>query len=340
MKNVFFLLVLSSLSAFGQQNREIQYIQKHAMLAVEEMELYKIPASITLAQGILETGGGQSRLAEQANNHFGIKCKKEWTGESITHDDDAIGECFRKYNSVKESYRDHSKFLAERPYYRKLFDLKITDYKGWAHGLKKAGYATNPRYAYILISKIENHSLQEFDAINRDQVYDKVVSLYGPVDRKIVDPDYKDVQLAAVTPKTEPKKPATETKTMEVPKRDISPRARVKRHPVGREYILVNQGETLGQIAKLYDTTVEKLMDYNELNRPEELRANQYLFFAKKRNSGAKKFYKVEKGDNLYLIAQKNGIKFDQLLRRNRINENYTPAVGETMYLRGRKPRK
>ena len=339
MKKLFLILFLTGIHVFAQQDREIQYIQKHAVLAVEEMEMYKIPASITLAQGILETGGGQSRLAEQANNHFGIKCKKEWTGETITHDDDAIGECFRKYKSVRESYRDHSKFLAERPYYRKLFDLGLTDYKGWAHGLKKAGYATNPRYAHILIAKIENHSLHEFDQIKRNDVYDKLVSLYGPVDRKLVDPDYKEVQVAAVKPVVPADKPK-ETKTMEVPKREVSPRARVKRHPVGREYIVVNPGETLGQIAKAYDTTVDKLLNYNDLERPEELRANQYLFFANKRNSGAKKFYKVEKGDNLYLISQKNGIKYDQLLRRNRINADYTPQVGETMYLRGRKPRK
>lgn len=342
MKRIFFLTLFISITSFAQDISEISYIQKHALLAVEEMENYKIPASITLAQGILETGGGQSRLAEQANNHFGIKCKKEWTGETIYHDDDALGECFRKYNNVRESYRDHSKFLAERPYYRKLFDLKLTDYKGWAHGLKKAGYATNPRYAYILISKIENNNLQEFDVINRDQVYDKLVSLYGPVDRKLVDPNYKETAIAAVEPKkTQPKtEPKQETKTMEVPKREISPRARVKRHPIGREYIIVYPGETLNQIAKLYDTSVDKLMEYNELQRPQDLRAEQYLFFAKKKNSGAKKYYKSVKGDNLYLIAQKNGIKYDQLLRRNRIDKNYQPSVGETFYLRGRKPRK
>lgn len=343
MKRIFFLttfLFSTQLAVLQAQDaREVSYIQKHALLAVQEMELFKIPASITLAQGILETGGGQSRLAEQANNHFGIKCKAEWTGETITHDDDAVGECFRKYKNVKESYRDHSKFLAERPYYRKLFDLPVTDYKGWAHGLKKAGYATNPRYAYILISKIENNRLQEFDVIKSDSVYDKLVTLYGPVDRSIVDPEYKEVIIAGNQPsKTEVAKP--ETKTMEVPKREISPRARVKRHPVGREYIEVYPGETLGAISKLYDVGVEKLMDYNELKRAEDLKADQFLFFARKKNSGAKKFYKVVKGDNLYLISQKNGIKMDQLLRRNRIDENYKPAVGETMYLRGRKPKK
>lgn len=326
----------------AQSDREVEYVQKHAYLAVQEMEIYKIPASITLAQGILETGGGQSRLAEQAKNHFGIKCKKEWTGETITHDDDAIGECFRKYNSVQESYRDHSKFLAERPFYKKLFNLKLTDYKGWAHGLKKAGYATNPRYGYILISKIENLNLQEFDKIGKTDVYDKLVSLYGPVDRNLVDPLYKEEVMVAATPDAKKKPVVSEpkTKTMEVPKREISPRARVKRHPIGKEYIVVNQGETLSQIAKTYETDVDKLMKYNELNRPEDLRTDQLLFFAKKRNRGAKKYYKVQNSESMYVISQKTGIKLNQLLRRNRVDESYKPAVGETLYLRGRKPRK
>ena len=340
MNKLFFVLLFLGVTTYAQSDREIEYVQKHAFWAVEEMEVYKIPASITLAQGILETGGGQSRLAEQAKNHFGIKCKKEWQGESITHDDDAIGECFRKYNSVQESYRDHSKFLAERPYYKKLFDLKLNDYKGWAHGLKKAGYATNPRYGHILISKIENLNLQQFDNISKTQVYDKLVALYGPVDRKIVDPLFNNEVLVAVE-KTKPvkvEKPAT--KTMEVPVREITPRARVKRHPIGREYIVVNKGETLSQIAKLYDTKVDKLMKNNDLSKPEDLRTEQYLFFTKKRNRGAKKFYKVQNGENMYVISQKAGIKLDQLLRRNRVDESYKPKEGETLYLRGRKPRK
>ena len=134
---------------------EDQYIQKFAPYAVEEMEKYKIPASITLAQGLLETGGGQSRLAQLGKNHFGIKCKEEWTGKTMKHTDDSPNECFRVYEDPKQSYEDHSIFLATRKYYTKLFDLNPKDYKAWAHGLKKAGYATNPRYAYILIDKIE-----------------------------------------------------------------------------------------------------------------------------------------------------------------------------------------
>jgi flagellum-specific peptidoglycan hydrolase FlgJ len=142
------------------------------------MEKYKIPASITLAQGLLETGGGQSILAQQGNNHFGIKCKENWTGKTMKYTDDAPNECFRVYDDPKQSYEDHSVFLVNRPFYRGLFDLDPKDYKAWAHGLKKAGYATNPKYAYILISKIEKYRLFEFDNVNKEQVTEKLLALY------------------------------------------------------------------------------------------------------------------------------------------------------------------
>ncbi len=140
-----------------------QYIEKYAPMAVESQLLYGIPASITLAQGCLESGNGNSRLAREANNHFGIKCGGSWDGPSLAHDDDAPQECFRKYESVAESYVDHALFLSERERYRSLFDLDPKDYKGWARGLKAAGYATNPAYADLLIRIIEENNLQRFD---------------------------------------------------------------------------------------------------------------------------------------------------------------------------------
>lgn len=180
MKKIFFafaILFISKIQAQTWKNDE-QYIQRFAAYAVEEMEKYKIPASITLAQGLLETGGGQSRLAQQGNNHFGIKCKEDWTGKTMKHTDDAPNECFRVYDDPKQSYEDHSKFLAFRSYYTKLFSLDMMDYKAWAHGLKKAGYATNPKYAYILIDKIEKNKLYEFDKTNSKEVLYAVLKMY------------------------------------------------------------------------------------------------------------------------------------------------------------------
>lgn len=375
MRKIFLFALLFVFTLSSAQNREVEYIQKYALLAVKEMQKYKIPASITLAQGILETGGGQSRLAEQANNHFGIKCKKEWRGQTITHDDDALGECFRKYNSVEDSYEDHSKFLAERPYYRNLFNLDIKDYKSWAHGLKKAGYATNPRYGYILIKKIEDYSLNKFDDFQYssnigEDVYNQVVALYGPVDRKIVQPGFKEekeVQIASVQPEQKKETPRytytnqqeetkkrsqrehleslakkseksvkpTETKTA----RPVLNKQRIRLHPVGRKYIIINKGETVRQIAQAYGIRESRLLCYNDLEEPEKLLAGQYFFLEKKRYRGSKQTYKVQEGDNMYLISQKMGIRLRSLYRKNRMERGTEPKVGEVLYLRSRKPR-
>lgn len=165
----FFLILIICCLTLQAQTRNKQYeayIKKYRELAVEEMKKYHIPASITLAQGLLESGAGQSALARKSNNHFGIKCGSDWYGKTVSHDDDARGECFRAYKHPKDSYEDHSKFLAGRPRYVSLFKLNITDYKGWARGLKKAGYATNPRYADQLIGIIELYELYKYDDKN------------------------------------------------------------------------------------------------------------------------------------------------------------------------------
>ena len=165
---LFLILIICCLTLQAQtRNKQYEaYIKKYRELAVEEMKKYHIPASITLAQGLLESGAGQSVLARKSNNHFGIKCGSDWTGKTVSHDDDARGECFRAYKHPKDSYEDHSKFLAGRPRYASLFNLNITDYKGWARGLKKAGYATNPRYADQLIGIIELYELYKYDDKN------------------------------------------------------------------------------------------------------------------------------------------------------------------------------
>ena len=160
---LLFLVACFSLFAQTRNKQYEEYIKKYRDIAVEEMKKYHIPASITLAQGLLESGAGQSALARKSNNHFGIKCGSDWRGKSVRYDDDERNECFRAYKHPKQSYEDHSKFLVSRPRYASLFKLKITDYKGWARGLKKAGYATNPRYAEQLIGIIELYDLDKYD---------------------------------------------------------------------------------------------------------------------------------------------------------------------------------
>jgi len=158
-----FILFIISVFTLSAQNKTERYIQQYTKIAVEEMNRYNIPASITLAQGILESGNGESRLAVDGKNHFGIKCHNNWNGKTIIEDDDEKGECFRKYSKVAESYRDHSLFLTERGRYSFLFEYRKTDYKKWAKGLKKAGYATNPKYPKLLIDLIERYSLYNYD---------------------------------------------------------------------------------------------------------------------------------------------------------------------------------
>ena len=173
MKKIFVLIIIftsscSSLKTISDVNNTVEqkinfYVKKYAPAATKNMRFFKIPASITLAQGILESGYGEGTLAKKANNHFGIKCHKGWKGKSITHDDDEKGECFRSYKNPLRSYRDHSLFLVDRDRYSNLFTLNRKDYKGWAVGLKAAGYATDPKYADKLISLIERFNLTRFD---------------------------------------------------------------------------------------------------------------------------------------------------------------------------------
>jgi flagellum-specific peptidoglycan hydrolase FlgJ len=172
----YLLFQFSILNCFAQYTEAdiYNYIENYKGIAIQKMAEYKIPASITLAQGIFESACGTSRLATQANNHFGIKCHKEWQGDTIKHDDDALQECFRKYKEAEESYNDHSLFLTSRPRYANLFTLDILDYKAWAHGLKAAGYATNPQYADKLISLIERFDLAKQDTICMLLFIDKI----------------------------------------------------------------------------------------------------------------------------------------------------------------------
>ncbi|MEG2332889.1 glucosaminidase domain-containing protein [Bacteroides sp.] len=161
----FILLLTLCADAYSQKrnSRYVEYVNRYSELAVEQMREHRIPASITLAQGLLESGAGMSELARKSNNHFGIKCGSSWNGRTVSHDDDARGECFRAYRNPKDSYEDHSAFLKRGARYAFLFELDLTDYKGWARGLKKAGYATDPSYANRLITIIEDYELYKYD---------------------------------------------------------------------------------------------------------------------------------------------------------------------------------
>lgn len=350
MKRLFLLISLLVLSKFSAQTwaTEDQYIQKFAQYAVEEMEKYKIPASITLAQGLLETGGGQSRLAQEGKNHFGIKCKEDWVGRTMKHTDDAPNECFRVYDDPRQSYEDHSIFLSTRKYYTNLFKLDMMDYRAWAHGLKKAGYATNPRYASILIGKIEKYKLYEFDRVNSKEVLYAVLKMY---------PDLKDDRafMARLEPgkaaKKEPvtvKVPYEQTSYAQQQKRveKIKTRAEVlnsiliKSHPNdGLKYIVIPEETDVKYIANKFKVSEGRLMKWNELDSP-ILKKNTIVFLESKNSKGNTATYKAGYGEDMHDIAQKFGIKLHKLYAKNRMDEGEQPSPGQLIYLIDKKPRK
>ena len=351
------LLIVSGNLAIAQEQikKDELYIQTYAKVAVAEMELYKIPASITLAQGILETGNGQSDLAQYGNNHFGIKCKGEWTGDRMYHDDDAKGECFRKYSSALDSYRDHSLFLAERPYYKNLFLLDPKDYKAWAHGLKKAGYATNPKYAYILISLIERYQLNQFDHISVDDVNIKLAELFPNSFKLNINEQEPQVILASVAPEESKKtesgavfasyqeKEVKTTKKTYKPKTNNFefPSLRLKFHPNGNlRFVVIKEGDTLEDISKAYGVSVDKLREYNDLvfqKDQTELVINQKIFIEPKKKTGVQKEHLTKEGERMYDIAQNNGVSLLELYKRNLMHPGQEPRIGDKILLKGKK---
>lgn len=349
MRKIFgigFLCVLSFVKAQTWETND-QYIQRFAMYAVEEMEKYKIPASIKLAQGILETGGGQSRLAKEGKNHFGIKCKEEWTGKSMKHTDDAPNECFRVYEDPKQSYEDHSLFLAKRKFYVGLFKLNPKDYKAWAHGLKKAGYATNPKYASILIDRIERYKLYEFDHISKDEVYATLVKRYPELVNDEVflaqmgkETTKTKVDLASVVHNTPVKEKIKEEKLVKEKSREELLRSiLIKNHPNGDlKFLVMPVDANISVIAKRYGIIESKLIKYNEL-QSSKLNKNDIVFLESKRSFGNKNTYQAEAGESMYDISQKFGVKLAQLYKKNRMQVGEQPKAGQIIYLQSKKPK-
>ncbi len=302
----FFLLLLSAsgLKAQGSLRTE-DYIALYKDVAVSEMYRTGIPASITLAQGILESGSGNSRLAVEANNHFGIKCH-EWNGDFIREDDDAANECFRKYEDAMQSYIDHSEFLMSRSRYAFLFDYSRSDYKRWAHGLRKAGYATNPRYAHILIDLIDRYDLHRFDTAADPQL----VYHPGPL------PD-------------DPVAAKNESPRTEYPK-GIFENNRVK-------YVILQPGASLASVAAAYDIRPGRLMRYNDLGDGRKPAPGSFIYLQPKRKSGRQKKYRVKEGDDMYSISQNFAVRLEKLYERNKMQAGEEPVAGETIYLRGKR---
>ena len=302
--------------AFAQSAQE-KYISTYAEIAVQEMYRSGIPASITLAQGMLESGNGRSELAVKSNNHFGIKCHNNWKGGRVYHDDDAKGECFRKYDHVHQSYRDHSDFLRYRDRYKFLFDLKPTDYKGWAYGLKKAGYATDPSYPTKLIRLIEEYRLYQ---------YDTKTASFGAAGKAVVArPAPPSVIEQAVPVADQVRKKYFQFET-----------TRQMFSKNGVPFIYSAEGETYKSIADANGLFVKELLKFNDLTEDEILRPGTVVYLQSKKNAAVKGLEKhvVESGETLRDIAQRYAVKMGKLYKLNGWSKEYEPKEGDCIKLR------
>ena len=285
-----------------------EYINTYKDIAMVEMQRYGIPASITLAQAILESGSGQGRLARHARNHFGIKCHYDWEGDTITHDDDAKGECFRKYEHPEASFEDHSQFLVNRSRYAFLFTLKAGDYKGWAYGLKKAGYATDPGYPQKLLLLIKKYELHQYDtevlgyAFKEDKPLSPIPNTPPLTVEKKKEANKAVAKANTTTQKANTPTAATKNTQKAVAKKDNSPK------------------KDISVTAQKADTTRVAQKEAN--NTPAEEVAMDAI-----------KMYIVKKGDTLYSIARRSGVSVDDLMARNNMS-NFNINMGQILVIR------
>jgi LysM repeat protein len=326
---LLFSTLFSTSFAQSERQRVQAYISQYKELAIAEMLRTGVPASITLAQGILETAGGQSDLASVANNHFGIKCKSEWTGETMLHNDDAKNECFRKYASPEDSYKDHSDFLRTRPMYAFLFKLDPTDYEGWAKGLKKAGYATSPSYAQGLIRTVVENNLQQYSLLAMQRMEmgndpfatgNLALKTENEEDNIIVTKKTSSIVLSAAvtTPTLYPFNSVFAVNDAKV--------------------IYAEAGTSLLALANNYNVSLSKLIEFNDLEKTDILTSNQLIFLQKKAKRSNKEIHIVEPNETLHDIAQKEGIQLAAIIELNNLQKGMQPAPGEKIYLRTQSP--
>lgn len=313
MKRLLLVLMTVLLSIGAAKNPKLDYIDKYSDLAIKEMKRTGVPASITLAQGILESNAGQSVLATKGNNHFGIKCHNDWRGRTMKMDDNAPKECFRVYPNAEASFRDHSDFLRSRDRYKSLFELKQTDYKGWARGLKKAGYATDPGYADKLITLIEDYELYRFDKGVK-------VSVKPPLE--IEEP--KVVQL-----EPRPGMKYQESVTFSTARKVFSQN--------GVPFVYAEAGETYASIAASNGLFLKELLKFNDYEQEVALEPGTMVYLARKKAqgpAGVNKYVVEKDGETLRNIAQRFGIRYAALQKLNIVLYGKTLEEGDTVILR------
>ena len=317
-----------------QKMTRSEYIAKWADVAIEHMEIYGIPASITMAQAIVESGSGNGVLARTANNHFGIKCGSKWTGGKVYHDDDAKGECFRAYSSAEESFADHAEFLHTRERYNFLFDYATDDYVSWAKGLKQAGYATAPTYAEGLIKVIESEKLYLLDQKNGRKLYD----------------DYVAEKLGLNKPTEQPKSNTPDAEaadqTLAYADRGIDPnnfRVTINSHcgynvylTNHSNYVVAHEGDTYKSIGKLFELSQRTLRKFNDAPKGHELKAGDVVYIERKapRWRGEGLMHRTKRGESLRLLSQIYGIRLKSLSKLNNMDEDTVFQGNETVRLK------
>jgi len=336
LNRLFFILQLALISGLfscraykpvfstsGSEPTTEDYINRYKDLAVSEMKRTGIPASVTLAQGMIESDYGHSRLALEANNHFGIKCHDDWTGPTIRHNDDRRNECFRKYRKPEESFYDHSDFLKSVSRYTFLFDINPTDYKAWARGLKKAGYATNPDYANMLIRKIEENNLWYFDRGYNSTSLPPQTTIPGKETVTVQNMDNNEKPVTLLNENT--------AVAARVPR--VMENNRI-------QYIIVKDGDTREKLEKEFQLLKWELPKYNELDSDFPLVPGQILYLQPKREKAepGKEYHNTVEGETMYMISQRYGVKLKSLYERNRMTEGTEPEAGKKIWLRSIKP--
>lgn len=332
-----------------------EYIYKWRHIAIEHQELYGIPASITMGQAILESGFGNGYLARVANNHFCIKCKSTWTGATITHADDRPDDCFRVYESGEASFRDHAEFLSEGKRYEFLFAYDDDDYKSWAKGLKKAGYATAPDYAERLIGTIERYNLQLLDGKNGIEAYDKYIAKEYNMNPAELAPKSEGVTEAKGDAQAENEKEAkkeakrdakVQDMTLAYADKGIDPnnfRVTINSHhgynvylTNGAHYIIAKEGDTYAKLGELFHINAQTLRKFNDQKGGAEPKAGDVVYVERKlsRWMGGDLFHTVAEGETLHFISQLYGVRLQQLSKLNRVRENAELRVGQQICLR------
>jgi len=329
----FFLIVFLMMPfvVVGQKITVEQYIETYKDIAMREMREYKIPASITLAQGILESGAGNSALAREAKNHFGIKCHKGWTGDSYTMDDDEKNECFRKYDDPEESYKDHSVFLTTRARYSELFELDIMDYEGWAKGLKAAGYATNPKYAQLLIDKIQLYGLDKYDQIAMGLMAENDLEEGGDEGGL---GDEEQAEMAEEQPGFELAYSPVDRSVFELVDMTKGGRFIYENNQV--RFVFAKEGETPERMAREFGLKLKDFCEYNLIKYPDvaEFHSGDIVYLAPLKNWNWKvRSYVVAEGETLRDVALRFGVKPEKILLKNKLPEGVHLKPGQKLKL-------